>query len=647
MSSVPVSGTSVVVARSFAGPPPRTLWRRFAGPQNNNIWFWVFVGPFVLGLAVFVVAPIVWSIVLSLYEARNTVSPTKFVGLRNYADMLRDGAFRSSLLTFVAFAAFIVPVTFAGALGLALMVNRVGVGKGFFRSVFFVPVACSYVVASTIWKLSIFNGVRFGLANTLLRAFGFEGRQWLSRPHPPLYWVVIVSERMWLQVGFYMLLFLAGLQRIPKDLYEAASVDGATRGWQTFRHITFPQLRATSAAVLVLLLINAFQAFDEFFNLLVEPGRRHLPALRPAAARLPVLPGAGAGAGLRPRQRRRGDPHAAHRRVHAGAGPPARLREAGQLWLRCDPTRPARRGRRGRALRRADLRRRAVPDPLLPRRAQRAVDRPRALLAALEAVPDHAALRQHRRPVRQQHRAVRPRLRTSAVVSIVQTTGAVLIASMAGYGLARVPYRFANTVFYGILATLMIPAAVTFVPSFIIISEIGWLNSYKGLIVPGMFAAFAAFLFRQYFIGFPIELEEAARIDGLSTWGTYWRIVVPNSKGIFAAVASITFIASWNAFLWPLVVGRGPRQVDGAGGAVVVPRLAGPEDEPVVHRLGDRHPAARHRVRPAAALDRRGRRAHRHQRLIAQPIAQPMGENRTVRSRFRPSVVGGIVVSRA
>ena len=71
-----------------------------------------------------------------------------------------------------------------------------------------------------------------------------------------------------------------------------------------------------------------------------------------------------------------------------------------------------------------------------------------------------------------------------------------------------------------------------------------------------MFQAFAAFLFRQYFLGFPVELEEAARIDGLSTWGTYWRIVVPNSKGIFAAVASITFIASWNAFLWPLVVGR-------------------------------------------------------------------------------------------
>jgi multiple sugar transport system permease protein len=147
-------------------------------------------------------------------------------------------------------------------------------------------------------------------------------------------------------------------------------------------------------------------------------------------------------------------------------------------------------------------------------------------------------------------------LRNSAIVAVLQTTGAVLVASMAGYGLARIPYRYANVVFVTILATLMIPAAVTFVPSFIIVSEIGWLNSYQGLIVPVMFQAFAAFLFRQYFRGFPLELEEAARIDGLSTWGTYWRIVVPNSKGIFAAVASITFIASWNAFLWPLVVGR-------------------------------------------------------------------------------------------
>jgi len=261
----------------MAGPPARSLKRRILGPQNNNLWFWVFVGPFALGIVVFALAPIVWSVVLSLYEARNTITPTRFVGLANYGDMLSDPEFRSSLYTFVAFAAFIVPLTFIFALGLALLVNRAGVAKAFFRSVFFVPVACSYVVASLIWKMSIFNGLPGGAANTVMRLVGFDSRAWLSKPHPPLYWIVIVTERLWLQVGFYMLLFLAGLQRIPVNLYEAASVDGASRGWQTLRFITLPQLRATSAAVLVLLLINAFQAFDEFYNLLSNPGAGTYP----------------------------------------------------------------------------------------------------------------------------------------------------------------------------------------------------------------------------------------------------------------------------------------------------------------------------------------------------------------------------------
>jgi multiple sugar transport system permease protein len=281
----PADAVEVARPSRAAGPPPRTLWRRIAGPQNNNLWFWVFVGPFVLGIGVFVVAPIVWSVVLSLYEARSTVSPTKFVGLENYRDMVGDPAFRKSLVTFVAFAAFIVPLTFVCALALALLVSRARFAQAFFRSVFFVPVACSYVVASLIWKMSIFNGLPGGMANTVLRLLGQDPRQWLSRPHPPLYWVVIVTERLWLQVGFYMVLFLAGLQRIPKDLYEAAAVDGAKPGWQTLRFITMPQLRATSAAVLVLLLINAFQAFDEFYNLLSNPGA----ATYPPYARPPLI----------------------------------------------------------------------------------------------------------------------------------------------------------------------------------------------------------------------------------------------------------------------------------------------------------------------------------------------------------------------
>ncbi|MFE9876122.1 carbohydrate ABC transporter permease [Streptomyces sp. NPDC005784] len=146
----------------------------------------------------------------------------------------------------------------------------------------------------------------------------------------------------------------------------------------------------------------------------------------------------------------------------------------------------------------------------------------------------------------------------SAVVGVLHTLGTLLVCSLAGYGLARIPYKHANKVFYGVLVTLMVPSAVTFVPSFVLVSSLGWVDSLRGLIIPGLFSGFTCFLFRQYFLGFPRELEEAARMDGLGYWGAYWRIVVPNSLNFFAAIATITFISGWNAFLWPLVIGQNP-----------------------------------------------------------------------------------------
>jgi multiple sugar transport system permease protein len=195
--------------------------------------------------------------------------------------MLQDSAFRQSIGTFLLFALFIVPTTFAFSLGLALLVNSVTRGQAFFRSVFFIPTACSYVVASLVWKLNIFNGLPFGLANQLLNIFGFQSVVWIGPPQPPLYWIPLVTVRLWLQVGFYMILFLAGLQEIPRSLYEAAYVDGASSGWKTFRHITFPLLHNTSVAVVLLILIAAFQAFDEFVNILSGTGSTNINLARP------------------------------------------------------------------------------------------------------------------------------------------------------------------------------------------------------------------------------------------------------------------------------------------------------------------------------------------------------------------------------
>ena len=144
----------------------------------------------------------------------------------------------------------------------------------------------------------------------------------------------------------------------------------------------------------------------------------------------------------------------------------------------------------------------------------------------------------------------------STIIAVLQTAGQILLSALAGYGLARIAYRWSNQVFYAILVTLMIPSAVIFVPTYVIVSYLGWVSTLQGLVVPGVFSGFTTFLFRQFFLGFPRELEEAGRVDGLGYWGVFWRIVVPNSFGIIAALSVITFIASWNAFLWPLVIGQ-------------------------------------------------------------------------------------------
>ena len=249
---------------------PRAARRASTNAQNRRVWFWVFVGPFLAGLLLFGYIPIGWSLYLSFFDARNTVTPTRFVGLGNYAYLLRDPLFLSSMGTFIVFALVIVPLTFVCSLALALLVNRVTVLRAFFRSAFFLPTACSYVIAAMIWRLSFFNGARFGLANTLLADLGIAPINWLGGENY-WYWFVLVSLRLWLQVGFYMVLFIAGLNAIDPQVYEAAALDGAG-AWRRFWSITFPLLRPTSVAVSMLLLFNAFQAFDEFYNMLNTVG---------------------------------------------------------------------------------------------------------------------------------------------------------------------------------------------------------------------------------------------------------------------------------------------------------------------------------------------------------------------------------------
>jgi multiple sugar transport system permease protein len=141
----------------------------------------------------------------------------------------------------------------------------------------------------------------------------------------------------------------------------------------------------------------------------------------------------------------------------------------------------------------------------------------------------------------------------SASTVVLQTT----IACMAGYALGRIPAKGKGLVLGFILSTMLIPGTALFVPLFVLIAKMGWVNTVQGLIVPGIFSAFNTFMFRQYFLNFPLELEDAGRVDGLGYFGIFWRLALPNAWSIVIALGSLTLVGSWNSFLWPLLIGQG------------------------------------------------------------------------------------------
>ena len=142
----------------------------------------------------------------------------------------------------------------------------------------------------------------------------------------------------------------------------------------------------------------------------------------------------------------------------------------------------------------------------------------------------------------------------SLFVALATTVGQLLTGSMAAYAFSRMRFRGSGVLFLIYLGTLMIPFQVTITPLFVLMRVFGWINTYQAIILPGVFTAFGTFLLRQFFMTIPRELEEAAFIDGASHWTIFWRIILPLSKPALATLGVFAFMASWNAYLWPLFV---------------------------------------------------------------------------------------------
>lgn len=234
-------------------------WRR-AGRQEA-LAGWLFILPAGALLALFLVWPTVQALLLSFTDQQFLAPlPTRFVGLENYRQALGSGAFWQAARTTLTFAALAVPLQTGLALALALGLNRPVLGRGLLRAAYFCPVVVSTVVAAVIWSY-LYHPTQ-GFFNRALTGLGLPAQPFLSSPRQAL--PAILGIATWQNVGFYLVIFLAGLQQIAPQLYEAAAVDGAN-GWQRFRYVTVPQLRRTTSFVVIVATIYALRLFTEVY----------------------------------------------------------------------------------------------------------------------------------------------------------------------------------------------------------------------------------------------------------------------------------------------------------------------------------------------------------------------------------------------
>ncbi|MCZ2261776.1 MULTISPECIES: carbohydrate ABC transporter permease [unclassified Isoptericola] len=243
MSAVTVSRTAGRARAGTAGGNA-SVGKAAQERRQRRAAFW-FLLPDSLGLLVFVAVPMVLAVVLGFFRIDGFGS-FQFIGVGNYVRMAGDPQFWSSVRITLLYLVGVVPAIFVVGLGLALLVQQKIPFVGAIRSMLFVPYVISLVVVAMVWEFML--GDRTGVLSRVAASLGFENVSFLGEPSLALGTVVVVT--VWFQMGYYMVIFLAGLQDIPGEYYEAARIDGAG-AWQRFRAITLPLLRPTSFFVII------------------------------------------------------------------------------------------------------------------------------------------------------------------------------------------------------------------------------------------------------------------------------------------------------------------------------------------------------------------------------------------------------------
>jgi multiple sugar transport system permease protein/raffinose/stachyose/melibiose transport system permease protein len=259
MMTAATDSTRTIVTGSRTAAPARRAGSR----RREQLVSWAFLAPFLITFALFLVWPIIHGIVLSFTDASLTGAGGGFVGFANYAEALSDPVMWRSLWNTIWFTLLSTVPLVAIALLMAALVDRGLPGQWLWRLSFFMPYLLASTVISQIW-VWIFNP-QIGAANNILKALGLEPLAWLQNPETNMLSIVIAT--VWWTVGFNFLLYLAAMQNIPPQQYEAASLDGAG-AWRQFWSITLPQLGPATVLILLLQILASLKLFDQAYQML-------------------------------------------------------------------------------------------------------------------------------------------------------------------------------------------------------------------------------------------------------------------------------------------------------------------------------------------------------------------------------------------
>lgn len=244
---------------ALPGTRPRAI--RAAGPalrRAESIAAWVLAGPAIMLMWLMLLGPAVAVIALSLTDWTFGAPTIAFVGLDNYRELAGDRVFWTSLRNTLAYVAFTVPVSVFAGLAVALLIEAGGSLRGLYRTLYFLPVASTLLAMALVFQFAFHPTA--GLVNQALGLFGVRGTDWLKNPDTALYALGTIG--IWQAIGLNMVLFMAGLKSIPRDLYEAAAIDGADGPWERFRRVTWPMLGPATVFVVTITAIRSFQVFD-------------------------------------------------------------------------------------------------------------------------------------------------------------------------------------------------------------------------------------------------------------------------------------------------------------------------------------------------------------------------------------------------